>query len=81
MFLNSGFTHPHTSASTLPQAGGQWKVRRAREHVAQRGRTEWVWEWEQGFDQGWAAATDFWNRVSRARARLPPASRAGAEHD
>jgi hypothetical protein len=62
-FLQSGHTHSQLSASEIPQAGGQWKVRRRAEHVQQRGGGEWVWIWEQAFDQGRAAATDLWARV------------------
>lgn len=71
-FLQSGFTHPQLSASEIPQAGGQWKVRRRAEHVERRGAGEWVWIWEQAFDQGRAAATDFWARV---RVYLPVRAR------
>lgn len=60
----SAQTHPQLSASEIPQAGGQWKVRRLAEHVKQRGGGEWVWIWEQAFDQGRQAATDFWARAS-----------------
>lgn len=57
-------TSPHTvgsgSASELPLAGGQWRVRRRMEHVAQRGESKWTWIWEHGFQQGVREAKAVW---------------------
>lgn len=44
-FLTSPHNAASGSASEIPVAGGQWKVRRREEHVQQRGGGEFVWEW------------------------------------
>lgn len=48
--------------SELPAGGGQWKVLRFGEHVRRRGGGEWVWEWEQGWEQGVTGAKEGWRR-------------------
>ena len=47
MFLTSAHNRASGSASEIPVAGGQWKVRRREEHVGRRGAGEFVWEWGQ----------------------------------
>ncbi|CDZ96181.1 Glycoside hydrolase, superfamily [Phaffia rhodozyma] len=63
-FLSSGTVYGNGPAAEIPAAGGQWKVRRFEEHIAQRGSGEFAWEWGHGFDQGRQAATEAWKTSS-----------------
>ncbi|KAL7412317.1 glycoside hydrolase superfamily [Mrakia frigida] len=62
-FLTSPHNAASGTASEIPVAGGQWKVRRREEHVQQRGGGEFVWEWEHGFNQGRQEAKEAWERA------------------